>query len=312
MESISFLLLPGFSAMAFFSAVEPLRVANRLAGTDLYRWAVHVAAGDHAEASNGMAIRADGPLPDRAETLVVCAGFDPLRLVSDRLLGTIRRVWRLGGNVGAIDTGAFLLAEAGILGEDPITLHWEAADEFARRYPRIPVSDDLFERHARLFTCAGGTAAMDLMLDAMAFRHGGALAAAVSDQLIHERIRAPGDRQRLRPPGLARYPLVDRIVRLMEGELEQPLSLDRLADSVGADRRRIERQFRQATGHAPAEYYRELRLRRGIELIRNQGLSALRAATACGYSSQATFSRACKLHFGRSVRAMVRAEPDRP
>ena len=305
MQEFAFLLLPGFSAIAFFSAVEPLRIANRLAGSDLFRWSVHTPRGDHAEASNGMQIRSHGPLDERAETLVVCAGFDPLRLADPRLLATLRRVWRLGGSVGAIDTGAFLLAEAGILGREAITLHWEAADEFARRYPQIPVSGELFERHARLFTCAGGTAAMDLMLESIAASHGGALAKAVSDQLIHERIRGPSDPQRGHDPALADHPLVARVVRIMERHLADPRSLEQIAAEAGIDRRRIERQFQVVLRCAPAAYYRDLRLRRGIALIRQQGLSVQAAATASGYSSQSIFSRACKQHFGAGPRAIA-------
>ena len=305
MQEFAFLLLPGFSAIAFFSAVEPLRIANRLAGADLFRWSVHTPRGDYAEASNGMQIRSHGPLDERAETLVVCAGFDPLRLADPRLLAALRRFWRLGGSVGAIDTGAFLLAEAGILGREAITLHWEAADEFARRYPHIPVSGELFERHARLFTCAGGTAAMDLMLESIAASHGGALAKAVSDQLIHERIRGPSDPQRGDDLALADHPLVARVVRIMERHLADPRSLEQIAAEAGIDRRRIERQFQAVLRCAPAAYYRDLRLRRGIALIRQQGLSVQAAATASGYSSQSIFSRACKQHFGAGPRAIA-------
>lgn len=305
MQQFAFLLLPGFSAIAFFSAVEPLRIANRLAGAELFRWSVHCPRGDHAEASNGMQIRADGPLNVRAQTLVVCAGFDPLQLADPRLLATLRRVWRLGGNVGAIDTGAFLLAEAGILGREAITLHWEAADEFARRYPQIPVSGELFERHARLFTCAGGTAAMDLMLETIAASHGSSLAKAVSDQLIHERIRGPSDPQRGDDPDLADHPLLARVVRIMERHLADPLSLDQIANEAALDRRRIERQFQAVLSCAPAAYYRDLRLRRGISLIRQQGFSVQAAALASGYSSQSVFSRACKQHLGAGPRAIA-------
>jgi AraC family carnitine catabolism transcriptional activator len=307
MQTFAFLLIPGFSAMAFFSALEPLRVANRLAGKRLYEWSIHVPRGEHAEASNGMEIRGDPPLGDPARTLVVCAGFDPLRLVDKGLLAMLRRAWRMGASLGAIDTGAFLLAEAGILGEEAITLHWEAAGEFAQRYPRIPVSDELFERHARLFTCAGGTAAMDLMLETIAASHGGALAKAVSDQLIHERIRAPSDPQRPREPGLARNPLVGRVAEIMDNHLATPLSLDRIAQLAGVDRRRIERAFQQALGQAPAQHYREVRLRRGLALIRDQGHSVQAAAAACGYSSQSVFSRACRARFGAGPLALVRS-----
>ncbi|MEQ1497913.1 MAG: GlxA family transcriptional regulator [Novosphingobium sp.] len=305
MQKFAFLLLPGFSAIAFFSAIEPLRIANRLTGKALFGWSIHTPAGDHAEASNGMQIRADGPLDERAETLVVCAGFDPLRLADPRLLAALRRVWRLGGSVGAIDTGAFLLAEAGILGREAITLHWEAADAFARRYPQIPVSGELFERHARLFTCAGGTAAMDLMLETIAASHGQALARSVSDQLIHERIRGPSDPQRGDDPALAGHPLIARVVRIMKQHLAEPLSLEQIAALAGLDRRRIERQFRSALGCSPAWHYRDLRLRFAVSLIQQQGLSVQAAALACGYSSQAVFSRACKQHFGASPRTVA-------
>ena len=305
MQNYAFLLMPGFSAIAFFSAVEPLRIANRLAGKALFGWTVHVPRGDHAEASNGMQIRADGPLDERAQALVVCAGFDPLRHADRALFAVLRRVWRLGGSVGAIDTGAFLLAEAGILGREAITLHWEAADEFALRYPAIPVSGELFERHARLFTCAGGTAAMDMMLETIAAAHGPALAKAVSDQLIHERIRSASDPQRGDDPVLLGHPLVAKVVRIMQARIAEPLPLDALAAEAGIDRRRIERLFRAALGHAPAQHFRALRLRHGIGLIRQQGLSVHAAALASGYSSQAVFSRACKAHFGEGPRAIA-------
>lgn len=304
-QNYAFLLMPGFSAIAFFSAVEPLRIANRLAGKALFGWSVHVPRGDHALASNGMQIRADGPLDERAEALVVCAGFDPLRQADRALLATLRRVWRLGGSVGAIDTGAFLLAEAGILGRDAITLHWEAADEFARRWPDIPVSGELYERHARLFTCAGGTAAMDMMLETIAAAHGQALAKAVSDQLIHERIRAASDPQRGDDPALMGHPLVARVVRIMQANLSEPLTLEEVAELAGLDRRRIERLFQAVLGHAPAWHYRDLRLRHGLDLVRQQGQTIKAAALACGYSSQAVFSRACKQHFGEAPRAIA-------
>lgn len=221
------------------------------------------------------------------------------------LLAALRRVWRLGGSFGAIDTGAFLLAEAGILGREAITLHWEAAHEFAARYPAIPVSDELYERHARLFTCAGGTAAMDMMLETIAAAHGPALAKAVSDQLIHERIRSASDPQRGDDPALVGHPLVARVVRIMQARIAEPLPLDALAAQAGIDRRRIERLFRAVLGHAPARHYRDLRLRHGVSLIRGQGLSVQAAALASGYSSQAVFSRACKAHFGAAPRPIA-------
>ena len=310
MQRLAFMLVPGFSAMAFFSALEPLRIANRLAGNQFYAWTIHAPDSDHAVASNGMELRADRALPDQFEALVVCAGFNPLDRGRAGLLGLVRRSWRAGRRVGAIDTGAFVLAEAGILGREPITLHWEAADEFRRRFPYIPVSSELYERHARLFTCAGGTAAMDMMLDDIASSQGLELAMAVSDQLIYDRIRPPTSPQRI--PAAAQIPEAGLMVRRLAAAMElgsgQGHSLERILLSEGISRRQAERLFRQQLGVAPARFYRELRIRRAIALMRNDRLSVHDAALAAGFSSQPVFSRACRQHFGHSPRVLLTSQ----
>lgn len=307
MESITFMLMPGFSAMAFFSAIEPLRIANRLSGQPLYRWQVRAPFGQHAEASNGMQILADAPSGEDQSSLIVCAGFEPLRHASSGLLGELRRTWRMGASLGAIDTGAFLLAEAGVLGDETITLHWEAAATFRQRYPRVPVSNELYESHARLFTCAGGTAAMDMMLNAIATRHGLTLATAVAEQLIHDRIRSPEEAQRMdvSARSTTTSQAVIAAVRLMERNLAQPLSIDALAQTAGAGRKRMERHFRADFGVSPARYYLEMRLRHARDLLRDGTMSLAEAAALTGFSSQSVFSRACKRVFGAAPRAWL-------
>jgi AraC family carnitine catabolism transcriptional activator len=254
-----------------------------------------------------MQLRVDGHLTDGSDALIVCAGFDPLLAVRPGLLGLIRRIWRAGRQVGAIDTGAFVLAEAGILGRETLTLHWEAADEFRRRYPRIPVSTELYERHARLFTCAGGTAAMDMMLDGIAQHHGIALANAVSDQLIHDSIRPPSAPQRVTLAeqastcGMA----VQRLVEAMERSLGQAVPLAEILVSEGISRRNAERMFSARMKTTPGRFLRELRLRHAVELMRNARMPVQEAALAAGFSSQPVFSRACRQQFGMSPREIL-------
>lgn len=306
-QSLAFILMPGFSAIAFFAALEPLRIANRLAGQELYAWTIRAPDGDFAEASNGMQLRCDGPLSDVPHLLVICAGFDPLDHARSALLGQIRRLWRAGCQIGAIDTGAFVLAEAGILGRETITLHWEAAEEFRRRYPQIPVSTELYERHSRLMTCAGGTAAMDMMLDGIAASHGIALAQAVSDQLIHDRIRPPTEPQRTALGLQAQYAgrAVQRLVVAMEHGIGLGRSLATILKAEGIHRRQAERLFLASMGMTPGRYYRELRIRHAVELMRQTRMTVHEAALAVGFSSQPVFSRACRQHFGMSPRAIL-------
>lgn len=310
MQRLAFILMPSFSAMAFFAALEPLRIANRLAGRQLYGWTIHSPHGDHALASNGMQLRSDGALPPAPDGLIVCAAFDPLDHASPALLGQVRRYWRTGCRVGAIDTGAFVLAEAGILGREAITLHWEAVEEFCQRYPQIPVSVELYERHGRLFTCAGGTAAMDMMLDEIAGDHGIALANAVSDQLIHDRIRPASAPQRTSLDETVRLagPAVRRMIAAMERLVGEGGALEAVYRGEGISRRQAERLFAARLGTTPGRYLREMRIRRALELMRHARLPVHEAALAAGFSSQPVFSRACRQHFGKSPREML-AEP---
>jgi transcriptional regulator GlxA family with amidase domain len=321
-ETFAFLLMPGFSAMAFFSAVEPLRVANRLSGVELYRWSMHAPAPDHAPggrfadyatASNGIEIRTDGPLPENAATVLVCAGFDPLAHAGRALLGSLRRAWRMGASLGAIDTGAFLLAEAGILDGETITLHWEAAAAFCHDYPRIAVSGELYERHARLFTCAGGTAAMDMMLAAIGVAHGNVLANAVSEQLIHDRIRPAGDPQRIDIAARVGTggPLVVRATAMMERTIAAPLPIAAIAAQLGVTRKTLERQFAEDLGTSPARHYRTLRVKRALEMAAAGTIPLHAAAAATGFSSQSVLSRACLRVTGLSPRAVRNALPRR-
>lgn len=306
-HSLAFILMPGFSAIAFFAALEPLRIANRLSGRPLFMWTIHAPDGDYAVASNAMQLRCDGPLPDDPHSLLVCAGFDPLDRARPPLLGQVRRIWRAGRQVGAIDTGVFVLAEAGILGREMVTIHWEAAEAFRRRYPQIPVSTEIYERHARLITCAGGTAAMDMMLDSIAASHGIALAQAVSDQLIHDRIRPPSAPQRtvLGFDAAFARPDVKRLISAMEKNVANGHSLTALLTAENVNRRKAERLFQKKLGLSPGRFYLRLRLRYALDLMRQNQLTVHEAAMAAGFASQPVFSRACRQQFGLSPSAVL-------
>lgn len=285
--------------MAFFSAIEPLRVANRLAPEPIFKWRMFSGDGAAVEASNGMRIMADGPLDESVPNLTICAGFDPARGEEPALLAALRRMARRGATLGALDTGTYALARAGLIGDRKVTLHWEAVPAFREEFPDIRVSDELYEFHDRLFTCAGGTAALDMMLDMIGRQHGAALAAAVSDQFIHDRIRSSGDHQRLALAARlgTRDSRVLAIVGQMERNLEQPIDLTELARTASITRRQMERLFIAELVIGPASYYRGLRLDRARTLICSTDLSLIEVAMATGFTSESSFGRAYRQRF---------------
>lgn len=311
-QDIHFLLLPEFSMMGFVSAIEPLRVANRFRQHS-YRWHILSCDGGPVTASNGTSVNAEGGFQNAAavETLFVVAGFNPLACYRPALAAWLRALQRQGAALAAVDTGAFVLAEAQLLGAGPVTLHWEARPAFMERYPALAVTQELFETEAPCITCAGGTAAIDLMLALIGRKHGRDLAAAVSEQFVLGRIRSPSDHQRMEIA--ARYGLHSKktiqVIKLMQEHIEDPLSADDLAGMISVTRRQLERLFAAHLHDTPAHFYVGVRLERARELLQQTDMSIMAVCVACGFGSASHFSRAYRARFGRSPKDDRAAQP---
>ena len=309
-QDFQFLLLPGFSALGFISAIEPLRVANRFRG-ELYRWRVLSMDGGAVEASNGMSVNADAALEPlgRGATLLVVAGFEPLATYTPRLREWLRRLDREGVILGALDTGSFVLAEAGLLHGHRLTLHWEALGAFKECYPALTATQELFEIDGSRITCAGGTASIDLMLDLIAKAHGSELAIQVSEQFVVGRIRPRKDHQRLQIA--SRYGINNKKLVQVIGEMEQhtepPLSTLVLAELVKVTRRQLERLFRLHLDDTPSNFYLRLRLEKARQLLRQTQLSVLEVSIVCGFESPSYFTRSYRLRFACCPREDRRA-----
>jgi len=302
-ETIGFLLVPKFSMMAFVSALEPLRVANRLAQRPLYRWDIVSPDGAPVAASNNLTLLADRAMQTAGpyEKLVVVASFEPEAAYHRAVSNWLKRQDRAGTALGSIDTGSFLLAWAGLLDGHRATTHWESLDSFAEQFPKVDVGSGLFIIDRARFTCAGGTAALDMMLHLIRLRHGQQLAAAVSDQFIHAKIRDPQERQRMEPEtreGISR-PGFARAIELMETHLEDVLAIDSLCAEAGVSRRQLERLFQHHFRLSPQRYYLDLRLQRARALLQYTDMSVVEVSVACGFGAAAHFSRAYRAWAGQ-------------
>lgn len=301
-RQIGFLLLPEFSMMAFFAAVEPLRIANRCSGHELYRWRLYSADGGPVAASNGMTLLTDAAVGDQAysPTVLVCASFHHEAHTTPKLLQWLRRLEGQSATLGGIDTGAFLLARAGLLNGHRVTLHWESIPAFRELYPGIECTAELFEIDRRRLTSSGGTATMDLMLQLIAQAHGADLAMAVSEQLIHQRIRRHSDHQRMTLSarlGVHNPTLIDA-VDLMSQRIERPASVVEIARRCGVSQRQLERLFAEHLGATPRGHYLGLRLEHARYLLQQTDMAVLDVALACGFGSGASLSRAYRQRYG--------------
>lgn len=299
-----FLLLPRMTMLAFASAVEPLRIANQLTGSCLYRWFLLSEDGAPVRCSNGVSIGVDGALQPigRGDTGFVCSGVDGYLAASSQALGWLRDHARHGGMVGGLCTGAFSLARAGLLSGRRFTLHWENQPAFTERFPDLPVSDALFLRDNRILTCGGGNAPVDMMIALIEEHHGPDLAMMVADMCLHGGHRMPVQRQRVSVAAAvgSRNPVLLRILRRMRAGLTDEVMLtDILRDEV-LSRRQVERLFRHHLDTTPARFLRDLRLDRAHSLMMDTDMTTTEIAFASGFHSLGSFRKAYRARFGLS------------
>ena len=305
--TVGFLLVPNFSMLAFASALEPLRAANRMSGQNLFSWVISSPTGAAPEASNGVRVDVKGTpeMLQDCRLVFVCAGLEVKSHADKETLNLIRRLDRKGAIIGAICTGTYLMAAAGLLDDRRCTIHWENIDGLAEEFPLLEITNELFEIDDKRVTCSGGTASLDMILYLIGQVHGQSLAAQVSDQFIHDRIRDPSDRQRmeLRSRLGVSHPKLLAVVGLMEQGLEEPFSQTELAMQANLSTRQLERLFRKYLSTTPTRYYLNLRLARARHLLRQTSMSILSIALACGFVSASHFSKCYREVYGRTPRA---------
>ena len=299
---IGFLVVPSFSLIAFSSALEPLRMANRLRGEKLYEWRVLGLEGTPVTSSSGIVITPDGDVSvaTQMDMVMVCAG-DQVHLANDKgLIAAIRKLAQKRIALGAICTGSYLLARAEVLNGYRCTIHWENLASMREEFPDIVLSQELFEIDRDRYTCSGGTAPLDMMLNMISSQHGSELAVAISEEFICERIRGRNDRQRvpLRLHLGTSQPKLVEAVSLMEANIEEPMGLDELAQHVGLSRRQLERLFQKHLACVPTRYYLELRLAKARQLLLQTSMSIVDVAFASGFVSAPHFSKCYRDFYG--------------
>ncbi len=310
-RSIVFFLVPDFTMIAFATALEPLRLANRMLGFEAYRWRLASIDGKPVRASNGVESAVNTSLEDerrkmtggdRPSMVIVCSGLNIESYSQKSVFAWLREEYNRGVAVGGLCTAAHVLAHAGLLANRRCAIHWENLPGFAERFPKANVFADLFEVDDNVYTCAGGTAALDMMLKLIGDDFDDATVNSVCEQMLTDRVRSPTDRQRL--PLRARLGVqnskVLSIIEMMEANLSEPMSLVQIARHVGLSRRQIERLFQSEMGRSPARYYLEIRLDRARHLLLQSTLPVVEVAVACGFVSASHFSKCYRELYARS------------
>ncbi|MBS0519488.1 MAG: GlxA family transcriptional regulator [Proteobacteria bacterium] len=298
---IAILLVPHFTSIALSSVIEPLRIANRYI-TRPYRWLLASVDGEPVPDRNGVKVAVDtsfGALADIG-TLLVIADAQPTQRLERALVPGLRRLARAGTTIGGVDTAPLLLARAGLLDGLSATAHWEVLQTFREEFPKVNVTERLFETAERRCTCAGGSAAVDLMLKEIEISFGRQLALRVSEHCMHGMPRPAGAAQRETPSTAGPTPgwKLARAIRILEGEGPKRSKMASVAQAVGVSRRQLHRIFSAELSTSPARFRRKMQLERAHQMLTNAEASVTEVALATGFRSRSHFWRCYRRAFG--------------
>ncbi|QCP49083.1 GlxA family transcriptional regulator [Trinickia violacea] len=302
-EHYGFLILQKYSMIALTSAIEALRMANQLLQSNHYRWSIYSVDDRTTYASNGLAagparpMDLARPLPD---IVFVCGGWDVRDAVDGGATQLLRLLAERGVALGGLCTGAYALMACGLLKEYRCAVHWEVLSELHAEFPDVRFVDELFAIDRDRITCTGGTAPLDLMLHLITEDLGQGIARNISEQFSIECLRTVSDPQPIPVAsrvGFSRGELIES-VRLMEANIDEPLSVPELASLAGVSERKLQRVFKESLSATPHEYYVGIRLRHARKLIRYSNMSIERVSQECGFRNGPNFSRAFRSFFG--------------
>lgn len=300
---IGFLMMPEYTLSTFSNAVSVLRMANRLSGRELYRYSVFSIDGEPVVSSAGLELKMDGSFHTTVDmnVLIVCGGYNVKNYCDKPVIDALRSMDKKGIPLGAMCTGSYVLAAAGLLDGYRSTIHWENIASMREQFPKLNISSSLFVIDRDRYTCSGGISSIDLMLNLVASIHGHQLVQQISEQFTCDRVRTEKDPQRAPLQyliGASQPRLVDAVV-LMEANIEEPLSLDEIAEYVGISRRQLERLFNRYLHCAPSRYYLELRLSQARLLLLQTSIPVIDVAISCGFSTAPHFSKCYSDLYGK-------------
>ncbi len=287
-RDILFLAYPGVQPLDLAGPYQAFTSANEEAGSEQYRPCVAAEAPGAIPLQGGLPVVATA-IPDGPVDTLLLPGGPGMRegRRSPGLLGAIRHHAASARRVSSVCTGAFLLAEAGLLEGRSATTHWRACEQLAREFPAVRVEPDrIWVRDGAIWTSAGVTAGIDLALAMIEEDLGVRLAARVARRLVVYMRRAGGQSQFSAPLEMQATDSFAGLMAWAEENLHLPLTAEALAERAGLAPRSFHRHFVAATGATPAKAIERLRLERACALMETTRLSNGAVARQVGFGSE--------------------------
>jgi transcriptional regulator GlxA family with amidase domain len=307
MLSIGFVVAPGFQMMSL-AALSVFEMANVKAGEKLYGIRVLSEDGGPVASSIGTSMDTQVFSKPAFDTLLVTGILEPAAESSSSLLRLIRRSFTACRRTASICTGAFILAEAGLLDGRRATTHWAHARELQRRFPKVTVEDDrIFIIDGSIWTSAGMSAGIDLALGMLEKDFGAELARSVAQNLVVYHRRAGGQSQHSALLEMdAKSDRIQNALTYAKRNLRASLTVDQLADAAHLSPRQFSRAFRLETGQSPAKAIEHLRVEAARLMIEQSRHSIDVIAAETGFADRERMRRAFLRAFGQPPQVIRR------
>ncbi|WP_164549058.1 GlxA family transcriptional regulator [Amphritea opalescens] len=299
-----FLVQSEFSASDLVATTHVLSLANRDSQENLYDWVIVSKGGISPSSYEGLGIQVDKDIQSvnlkEIDTLIIFGGqkieYKDREIINWIISANSKKI-----KIGAIGSGVYLLALAGLLEGQPCTINREYLPAFKKTFPNIEISSNLFVQNEKIFCCSDRNGMVDFMLKIIINQHNPSLAMKINNQLNNQIIQ---DHQH---PSHSindeNTPIkIKDIISLMESNLEEPLSMEDLSKYTGVSNRQIERLFNKHLKSSPSKYYLELRLTKAKSLIRHTNDTITDISISCGFNSVAHFSTSYRRLFGLQPR----------
>ena len=303
-RQFAFVLLPGFSLLALASAIDVLRAANAQRSASVYAWTLVSADATEVYSSSGLPLRCE-PLDAArpARVIALCGGDRSHDYHDSRLLHWLREMATRDVQIGSISDGAFVAATAGLFFQHRSTIHWKCLDAYRVRFPDLDIRASILEIDRRRFSCAGGTASLDLFLHFVFEDFGPECVAAINDNYFHEGVRDSSISQNMADAyrHATASPILAEVLRILHSRIDERLSVAEVAREVGSTHRSVDRLFQRHLQSTPMAYLRKIRLTKAAALLKQTGLPISDIAQACGFSTAS--------HLGKYFRGEYQLTP---
>jgi transcriptional regulator GlxA family with amidase domain len=307
MHRIAFVVSPGFQVLSL-SATTVFEFANLSTGRAIYEVEVLSEAGRCVRTSMGLSVDTR-PFEDTSFDTVIFTGGTGILPTTPALIDYVRRSVTRSRRVASICTGAFVLAEAGVLDERRATTHWASARELQLRFPKIKVDDDrIFIVDGPVWTSAGASAGIDLALGMVDQDLGADVARRVAKSLVVYHRRGGGQSQH--SALLELDPKSDRIQASLDyakRNLHNNLLVEDLAQAAHLSVRQFSRAFRAETGQSPAKAVETLRLEAARVMMEQTSHPIETVAMQTGFADRERMRRAFLRAFGQPPQAIRRS-----